>query len=448
MVQNGPCVLFLVGSYSLAGIFLASALQPGDAAEWPQFRGPTAQGHVASANLPLEWSESKNVIWRTPLPGIGHSSPVIEGGMIWLTTATDIPSTAEEIERRTRTNTGSEPLTVSDSATMRVLGVDLHTGRVRHDIQLLHIQKPQWVHVENSYATPTPVIEAGKLYCHFGTYGTVCLDTRTQKILWINQDHEVMHENGPASSPLIWNELLIFHCDGSDRQFILALNKHTGKIVWKTNRTGAMHPNPQLKKAYGTPLIVEIGGREVIVSPAANWLYGYDPETGEELWKVPYEVLGFSIVPRPVADAKTLYVCTSYVHSELLAFRTDTPNGVPKIKWRYRKQVPQKSSPILAGGRLYFVSDGGGVLSCLDTERGEPVWRKRISGKYSASPLAAPGRVYFFSDTGETTVIATGDEFKELANNHLSGNILASPAVAGDSLIIRTDEAVYKIGEK
>lgn len=430
----------LVAGYS-GNMYLA-------AAEWPQFRGPGGQGQSESHDLPVTWSETENVSWRTAIPGRGFSSPVIEGDQIWLTTGFDVASSAAEIERRTRTNTGSEPLRVSDSASMHAICVDRETGALLHDVPLLDIEKPQWVHVENSYATPTPVIEDGRLYCHFGTFGTVCLETETQNILWKNQNHQVMHENGPASSPLIWNDSLIFHCDGSDRQFIAALDKNTGDFLWKTNRTGEMHANPQLKKSYGTPLVVDIGGREVIVSPAANWLYGYDPETGEELWKVPYDVLGFSIVPRPVSDEQAVYICTGYVGSQLLALSTDTPSGIPEIKWRFRKQVPFKSSPVLSGGRLYFVSDGGGVLTCLDTDRGEPVWRKRIMGKYSASPLAAPGKIYFFSDTGETTVIRPGDRFEQLGKNRLAGRIMASPAVAGNSLFVRTDEALYKIEEK
>jgi len=446
MKSTTLCFVFLAGWLWPLGWIVAGLSAAEDSDQWNQFRGPTGQGHAANAKIPLRWSETHNIRWRTPLPGLGYSSPVVDGNEIWLTTAFDAPSSPEEIEVRTRTNTGSEPLTVSDSATMHALCIASDTGQLLHNVELLRIEKPQWIHVQNSYASPTPVIEDGKLYCHFGTFGTVCLDTKTQKILWTNRGTEVMHENGPASSPVIWGDYLIVHCDGSDQQYIVALDKKTGAFAWKTDRTGSMHPNPQLKKAYGTPLVVKIDGREVIVSPAANWLYGYDPHTGAELWKVPYEVLGFSIVPRPVADEVAVYICTSYVHSELLAFRTDRPGGVPEIKWRYRKGVPQKSSPILFDGKLYFVSEGSGVLTCLDAERGEPIWRKRISGKYSASPVATADGIFFFSDSGETTVIAPGDTFDLLAKNRLDGQIFASPAIAEDALLIRTGEALYKIG--
>ena len=439
---------FLAGWLWLPGPIVTGLSAAEEGGEWNQFRGPTGQGHAATAKIPLHWSETQNIRWRTPLPGLGYSSPVVDGNEIWLTTAFDVPSSPEEVEVRTRNNTGSEPITVSDSATMHALCVASDTGKLLHNIELLRVDKPQWVHVQNSYASPTPVIEDDKLYCHFGTFGTVCLDTKTQEIVWTNRDTQVMHENGPASSPVIWGDYLIVHCDGSDQQYIVALDKKTGEFAWKTFRTGSMHSNPQLKKAYGTPLIIKIDGREVIVSPAANWLYGYDPHSGAEIWKVPYEVLGFSIVPRPVADEATVYICTSYVHSELLAFRTDRAGGVPEIKWRYRKGVPQKASPILLDGRLYFVSEGSGVLTCLDTESAEPIWRKRINGEYSASPLATADGIFFFSEEGETTVIAPGEEFIPLAKNKLDGQIFASPAITEDALLIRTGEALYKIESK
>ena len=414
---------------------------------WKNFRGPSGQGYAAPTEIPNRWSEDENVQWKTKIPGRGFSAPVIEGDRVWLTTAFDVPSSPEEVARRTVDNTGSEPITVSDSATMYAICLDRATGQILQQIELLRVERPQWVHVENSYATPTPIIEDDRLYCHFGTYGTVCLDTDAGKILWKNTDHQVMHENGPASNPILWNDLIIFHCDGSDKQYIAALDKKSGRFVWKTDRTGSMHPNPQLKKAYGTPVIMEDAGRPVLISPAANWLYAYDPVTGKELWKVSFGKLGFSIVPVPVFDQENVYVCTGYVSSNLLAFGPIRADSAPVIQWQYRKQVPHKSSPLLVNDRIYFISDRGGVLTCLNAKSGEAVWRKRLSGGYSASPILIKDRILFFSDEGKATVFKEGPKFELISENQLEGRIQASPAVAGDELYIRTETDLYKIAD-
>lgn len=420
----------------------------GEAPSWKNFRGPGGQGHANSADLPIQWSEDENIDWKTAIPGVGYSAPVIEGNQVWLTTAFHSPSSPEEVARRTVHNTGSEPITVSDDATMHAICIDLESGEILKDIPLLHIDKPQWVHVENSYATPTPIIENGRLYCHFGTFGTVCVDTKTGEKVWTNQDHQIMHENGPASSPLLWRDWIIFHCDGSDKQYIAALDKVTGAFAWKTTRTGSMHSNPQLKKAYGTPVVMSTESSDVLVSPAANWLYAYDPLSGKELWKVPFGVLGFSIVPRPVVREDRVYICTGYVSSHLLALGPIRRDAPPAIEWEYKKQVPQKSSPLLVDHYLYFISDRGGVLTCLDAETGTSVWRKRIGGGYSASPISANDRMYFFAEDGRTTVLQVGESFRLLAENTLAGRIMASPAVSGDSLLIRTERHLYKISNK
>ncbi|MBC20086.1 MAG: serine/threonine protein kinase [Planctomycetaceae bacterium] len=434
-----------VGLIVLYWIPLVHAVEKAEV--WKNFRGPGGQGMARTADIPLRWSEKKNVKWKTRIPGRGFSAPVIDRNQVWLTTAFDVPSNPEEITRRTVNNTGSEPITVSDSATMYAICIDRNTGKIIREIELLHVNEPQWVHVENSYATPTPVIEGNRLYCHFGTFGTVCVDTHLGEIVWTNTDHQVMHENGPASNPILWNDLLIFHCDGSDEQYIAAIDKETGDFAWKTPRSGSMHANPQLKKAYGTPVVMRRNGKTMLLSPAANWLYAYDPATGEELWKVSLGKLGFSIVPVPVVDEENVYVCTGYVSANLVAYGPVRPDKAPDILWQYRKQVPHKSSPLLVDGRLYFISDRGGVLTCLAADSGEVLYRKRLSGGYSASPIALKNHIVFFSDTGKATILRPGSEFELIAENEIAGRIQASPAVAGDALYIRTETDLYKIAK-
>ncbi len=415
-------------------------------ADWPQWRGPTGQGH-AQGKLPTTWSEDKNIAWKTPIPGRGWSSPVIEGNRIWLTTAFETPADPDDAKERLKKNTGGQPLTLLAKVELHAIGLDRDSGELLHQIPLLEVEKPQWIHRQNSYASPTPIIEDGKLYAHFGAYGTACLDTESTKVLWTNQKLHVMHENGPGSCPVLWKDHLIAHMDGSDAQFVVAFEKATGKIAWKTARSGEMNKNPQLKKAYGTPLIAELGGGDQLLSNAADWLYAYDPATGDELWKMPYGRLGFSNVPRPLVGHGLIFIATGFMKSEMYAIRADG-RGEAEIAWSYRRNVPTAPSPILIGEHLYFVSDQGGLITCLNAKSGKLVWKERAGGAaYWASPLYGDGKLYFHAEEGLTLVLKPGDRFEKIAENRLDGRIMGSAAADDDSLFIRTEEALYRITE-
>ncbi len=416
------------------------------AEDWPQWRGPTGQGIAETQHAPTRWSETENIAWKTKIPGKAWSSPVMLGREIWLTTAEEHPDTPENIERRLKANTGGQPVNVAGAVTFSAVCVDKENGQILHNIKVLHAREPQWVHRLNSYASPTPVVEPGRLYCHFGSEGTVCLDTKSGKVLWTNREHQVQHENGPGSTPVMEGNLLIFHCDGSDLQFVVALNKDTGKTAWKTARTGTMDSNPQLKKSYGTPLVVQQGGRRVVMSPGANWLYGYDPATGQELFKVPYGKLGFSIAPRPVAAHGLLFFSTSFMQAELLAVRYES--GQPEIAWREQRGAPKTPSPLVVGDQVYMVSDDGGIVTCLDAHTGKLVYRERIQGAHWASPLYAAGHIYFCDRDGGTTVMLPGDKLNIVARNQLEGTIMASPAAVDGALFIRTEHALYRIQDR
>lgn len=421
------------------------------AEDWWQFRGPTGQGHADGENTPIQWSESQNVAWRTSLPGDGWSSPLVSGNQIWMTYAVGEIAEGKERAERLAGTTNSQPLKVLKELRMRAICLDKSTGNMLHDVLLMSKDKPQPIHILNSQASPTPVLKNGRLYCHFGANGTSCLDIASLKVLWVNQseDLQINHENGAGSSPILWEDRLIIHFDGSDQQFIAALDTADGKIAWRTRRSGQMRENPQLRKAYGTPLVVEMGGRPTVVSPAADWVYGYDPQTGEELWQLNYGELGFSTVPRPVAKRGMVYLCTSFMKSELLAVKYDplSPGIEPTIAWRFKKQVSQMPSPILVDDALYFVSDNGGVLTSIDANTGKLRYQERLGGKYSASPIYAGGKLYFFSREGVTHVIRPGKKYELLARNELAGSMMASPAVSDDALFLRTDKAMYRIEE-
>ena len=432
---------------AVCALFTFAALAVASAENFPQWRGPDGQGHAMASGLPQTWSETENVVWKTSIPGRGWSSPVIEGRQIWLTTALETPAKPDDAQRRLKANTGNQPLTVLEGVRFRAICVDRDTGRIVHDVPVLTEREPQWVHEQNSYASPTPVIEEGRLYCHFGASGTVCVDARAGRVLWTNSSLRVNHENGPGSSLMLWKNLVIFHLDGSDEQYIAALDKRTGKLAWKTARTGKMNDNGQQRKSYGTPLALDIAGRPQLVSPAADWLYFYDPATGRELTKLGYGAQGFSIAPRPVAGHGMIFMSTAFMKPELLAIRYDSAAG-PTIEWRSKQGAPNVPSPLLVGDELYFVSDSGGIVTCLDAKTGRENYRERLGGNFYASPLYADGKLLFLGREGAASLVAPGKTFKLLAKNQLDGRFFASPAATGNALFLRSDQALYRIEKK
>ena len=413
---------------------------------WPQFRGPDGQGHSAATGLPLEWDESTNVVWKTPIEGQGWSSPVVANGKIWLTSATEVKASEAESRERTKNAKGNQPLAVARSITLWANEVSFQTGELLRRIKLLEVEAPQAIHALNSFASPTPVLHAGRLYCHFGDYGTVCLDTSIGKVVWKNR-LPLEHGVGPGSSPVLVDDLLILTCDGMDQQYVVALNSTDGEIVWRTERPPIRVEDGDMRKSYCTPLLIQVESKDQLIIPGAQWFIAYEPRTGKEIWRMDHG-RGFSIVPRPVFDGRHVYLCTGFATHALWAIRPDGRGDVTDthVDWKQSKQIPTMPSPVIVGNRIYLVSDGG-VAQCFDTATGDVVWKKRIGGKFSASPLYADGRIYLCSHDGLTTVIAPGDEFRELAENQLDGQLMASPVVVDNDLLLRTDTSLYRIGD-
>ena len=435
--------LALLSTALTSGIALAEALP-----SWSQWRGPAGQGHAPAAkDLPLAWSESENVAWKTPLEGKGWSSPVLADGRLWLTTAVETPlSEAEKAERLANVENSSS-LQVSGPVSLRAVCLDATSGKALHDIELFRQSQPDPIHSLNSYASPSPILDGGRLYCHFGTNGTAAVDAATGAILWSHTLQKIKHENGAGGTPVLFGNRLIFDCDGSDQQYIVALDTATGEVAWKTERSGERNPEPQLKKAYGSPIVTEIDGRTVVLSTGADWLYAYDPTDGRELWKQAYGVLGFSIVPRPIVGHGMAFISTSFMQPELLAVKLPTGDALPEIAWRVKKSVPNIPSPILVGDEIVMVSDKG-VATCLDADSGEVRFSERLGGNFCSSPLYADGRIWVGNREGQTFILTPGKEFHVEATNQLDGEIMATPIAVGPALFLRTDKAVYRIEKR
>ncbi|MFN3157857.1 MAG: PQQ-binding-like beta-propeller repeat protein [Rubinisphaera brasiliensis] len=430
----------------LFAFLLMPALFAAAAEEWPEFRGPNGNGYVPDAKIPTNWSESEAVTWKVPVPGEGFSSPVISGNQLWLTTALVEQISEEEQEARAaELTTNPRGIQFGGKLSLRAICYDTESGRQLHDVECFQFPSANPKHATNSYASPTPVLSQGKVFCHFGDYGTCAIDASTGKLLWTNQELHIEHQNGPGSSPVIWQDKLIVHFDGTDSQFLAAFDAETGDIAWKTMRSGPMPEKEEFCKAYCTPALIS-GGQDQLISPAADWVYGYDPKTGKELWRAAYGDLGFSTVPRPIVGDGLVFICTSFMRSRLLAVDYSGSGDVSEthIRWTYDRQVPQKPSLLLHEGNLYLVGDKG-IATCLDSRTGEVKWQERISGQYSASPLFANGLIYLFNAEGLTTIIKPGDSYEVVAENRLDEGFMASPAVKGNSLFLRTEGHLYRI---
>lgn len=418
--------------------------------EWRQFRGSDGQGrYVEGTNLPTSWSESKNVIWKAAIPGRGWSSPVFADSTIWLTSAIEHPLTGKELEDARAKKLDKNPLAkqmeVLGSVTLHAIGVNPQTGSVERNIKLFTATELEPIHSLNSFASPTPILDGDRLYCHFGELGTACLNTRTGEILWTAQLSS-KHSVGPGSSPVLYQDVLIVPCDGTDQQYVVALNKMTGKEAWKTKRPEMTGTDGDVHKAFSTPLLVSAGGKDQVVIPGAQWVVAYDPRDGKEIWRVNHGD-GFSNVPRPIAGHGMTYICTGYMSPQLWAIALDGHGDVTKthVKFKITKQVPTMPSPILVDDQLYFVSDQG-VATSVDAVTGKPVWTKRLSGNYSSSPLFSDGQLFFSSQEGKTTIIRPGRQYDEVAVNSLDGQLMASPAVLENSLLLRSQSHLYRIG--
>lgn len=391
---------------------------------WSEFRGPTGQGHVLDGALPTTWGKDKNVVWKREVAGSGWSSPVVVGGQIYLTTAV--------------------PDGNSKDQSLRVLCIDAESGKVNWDKEVFRQdgKTAPRIHSKGSHANPTPLFDGDKVYVHFGHQGSACLD-RDGNLVWKSTEIKYAPVHGNGGSPILTDKALIFSCDGSDKQFIVALSRADGKVLWKTDRKSTA---PK-RFSFSTPLLIEVDGKKQIVSPASNAVIGYDADKGNEIWRIRYE--GYSVIPRPVFGHGLVFLSSSYDSPTLLAIKPDGKGEVTSthIAWSSKKGAPHTPSPVLVGDELYTVSDKG-IATCWNAKTGDIHWQERLAGNYSASPLFADGKIYFQTEDGVGYVVKAGKKFEQIAKNEMRERTLASYGAAKGALYLRTDKALYKIQER
>lgn len=410
---------------TLAGLLLLAGSLAVRAEDWPGWRGPTRQGISAERGVPLRWTASEHVAWKTPIPGESWSSPIVWQGRVFVTTATD------------------------GGASCRVLALALDSGRVLWNREVFR-QTPGHKQDKNSYATPTPVTDGQRVYAVFGD-GSFAALSPDGEVIWTNRQTKFYSQHGLGASPLVYGELLIMPFDGSsagpdtkvgwqtpwEQAAIVALDTRTGQERWR----GVRGPS---RIAHVSPVVVSVEGRDELVSAAGDAIQGFDLASGQRLWHVFSE--GEGVVPSPAVGDGLIFTASGFGKTTLRTVKTGGRGDATKslVAWEQPKGTPNQSSLLYVAPYLYAI-DAGGVASCYRGETGDVVWQRRIGGAYCASPVYADGRIYLLSEEGETTVIAAAGEFRELARNPLGEKCQASMAVSAGRLLIRSQNHLWCI---
>lgn len=400
---------------------------------WTQFRGTHPNGIVAAENFPLKLDDSV-IKWKTEIHDKGYSSPVVFNNQIWVTTAK------------------------SDGKELYAVCLDFETGKIIYDIKVFTPELVEKRHSVNTYATPTPCIEKGFVYVHYGNMGTACINSVNGSIVWKRTDLKCKNIHGPGSSPLIYKNLLILHFEGSDTRFIIALDKSNGKTVWKSDRpTEPYEPLTDVGKlAYITPIIINVKGHDMLISNGSAICQAFDPKTGKEIWRV---VDGAeTTIAMPFTDQGVLFWYTGFMvaddgktYSDLLAVKPDGNGDIAGTNIIWKKKDEQSSNqmltPVIKDGLIYTITTRN-IMMCVDAANGEEIWTTHVTSNYNASPLYINGNIWFFSIKGEVLVIKAGRKYEIVAQNKMDSGIWATPAVLRNSMLLRTQNFLYRIGPK
>lgn len=378
----------------------------------------------SATNLPVQWTATDNIAWKMEIPGSGWSSPVLANGKLYLTSAV---------------HEGSKIV-------LHALCLNSESGAIEWNVPVLNPEPSQTkqIHQKNSLASPTAIVESGKVYVHFGHMGTAALDL-SGEVLWTQTSLKYHPVHGNGASPILYKGLLIFSCDGASDPFLAALDANSGEVKWKTPR----NTHARSKFSFATPLVIQANGRDELISPTSGFVGSYDPLTGKEFWRVRYGE-GYSVIPRPVFAHGLLFLSSGYDRPAFYAIRPEGASGDATdthIAWKTTRSAPNTPSAIVVEGEVYMVSDGG-VATCMDAKTGKVHWNERLGGDFSASPIAAEGLIYFQNEAGLGTVIQAGKEYKLLSKNDLAERSLASYAAEDNAIYIRTASHLWKIVKK
>jgi outer membrane protein assembly factor BamB len=389
------------------------------AANWLEHRGPTGQGIAEKVgDLPLTWSTTENIAWKTPIEGKAWSTPLIKDGLIYMTNA--IEHSESKVD-------------------FHVMCFALKDGSLIWDVKVFGTLNALQKHDKNSHASASPIIEDNRLYAHFGYQGMVCLDLEG-KTIWKNRDYYYEPTHGNGGSPAIVEDMIVFTCDGETQAAVMALDKMTGKIKWKTHRQ-----TEQSKKfSFGTPILIEVEGEKQIITQASGGLFAYDLQ-GKEIWKFLYD--GFSVVPKPMYAHGYLYFSSGYGRAKLYVIKPTGRGDLTEtnLVYRHDSEVPNNPSLLMLGDELYLHSDKG-TISCLDAKTGTVHYSKRrLTKTASASPVFADNKIYFTDEKGKTVVLKPGKELEVLSVNEIEEPVLASMAVTTGKILLRTESSLYCI---
>ncbi len=388
--------------------------------QWPQFRGPNADGHVVGKPTPTQWSDTKNVTWKTNIPGLGWSSPVIGGGKLFLTTA--VPQ--------------------GEGLSLRTMALDAMTGQVVWDREIKRIPKAPSIHTKNSHASPTPILHNGSVFVHFGALGTARLSANDGTITWLCNELDYPPLHGCGGSPYLHDGKLIIVCDGSKNPFVAAVDTETGKVAWKKQRS----VEARISHSFVTPTVAMVEGKAQVMAPGPDHFAAYDLASGKEIWRV--KAPGWSVVPQPTVAHGLVIYNHDYDNPELIAIKLGGTGDVTDshIAWRLKRGAPSTPTPLLIGEELYFVSDKG-MASCINAKTGESHWMERLEGSFSASPVYVNGNILFLNENGGAAWVKPAKQFRVLGKNLVTGRTLATPAFAEGAMYLRTDETLFKFAE-
>jgi outer membrane protein assembly factor BamB len=394
------------------------------AENWPGWRGPHGDGHSAEKEAPLTWGPKENIRWKVPLPGPGNSSPIVWGKRVFVTQALD---------------GGRRAVLCFDRAD----GKELWRGEVTYEGK-----EPS--HNTNPYCSATPVTDGERVIASHGSAGLVCYDM-DGKELWRHDTGKQFHIWGNASSPILYGDLVILWCGPGERQFLLAVDKKTGKKVWRHDEPGGDFGKNSKKwiGSWSTPIVRNINGREELILSVPEKVKGFDPKTGKELWSC--DGLGKLVYGSPVCTDDGIVIALSGFHGPGLAVRAGGNGDVTKTHrlWRQAKGIPQRiGSPVIVGKYAYLI-DEPGTGRCFEPATGKDLWEgRRVTGATWGTPVYVAGRLYVTNVRGETVVFEPSPEYKQLARNRLGEMTRASLAVSDGELFLRTYKHLWCIGGK